>query len=137
MYYCKKCKLLNKETTCKKCGKFPLPQAQSDDVCFFVKLYYMHATMLEEALKTRSIPVFSVPCGFSLRLRSSDDRNVYVPYEFFNEANEVYKAIFFRTTESDGEEKSANTKEPDESQEFENTEESEPTDNAKDDNDEN
>ena len=134
MYYCKKCKLLNEDMTCKKCGKSQLPLPQPDDICFFVTLYYTHATMFEEALKSRNIPVFSVPHGFSFRMRSSDDRSIYVPYEFFFEANEVYKSIFFRSDEADS------ADEAEESDTTDATEEAKPTDNAdsnKDDNDKN
>ena len=55
--------------------------------------------MFKEALKSRNIPVFSIPFGFSLRMKSSDDRNIYVPYEFFNEATDIYDRLFPRTEE--------------------------------------
>ncbi len=96
MYYCERCKLLNKDAICEKCGKSHLPQVQPDDICFVVKLWLNYAEMYEEALKSKNIPVFLVPCGFSVRMRSSDDRNIYVPYEFYNEAIDVYKCIFSR-----------------------------------------
>lgn len=96
MYYCERCKLLNKDAICEKCGKSHLPQVQPDDICFVVKLWLNYAEMYEEALKSKNIPVFLVPCGFSVRMRSSDERNIYVPYEFYNEAIDVYKCIFSR-----------------------------------------
>lgn len=99
MYYCEKCKLLNDDIKCKECEKTPLPPVQANDICFVVQLCYMRATMFKEALKSRNIPVFSVPFGFSLRMKSSDDRNIYVPYEFFNEATDIYDRLFPRTEE--------------------------------------
>lgn len=106
MFYCEKCKLLNSDTICENCGKSHLPTAQPNDVCFVVQLWLTYASMYEEALKEQNIPVFSVPCGFSLRTRASDDRNIYVPYEFYDRAVEIYEDIFFRDDESDDPENS-------------------------------
>lgn len=103
MHYCERCKLLNKDAICEKCGKSHLPQVQPDDICFVVKLWLNYAEMYEEALKSKNIPVFLVPCGFSVRMRSSDDRNIYVPYEFYNEAIDVYKCIFSRKNDESDE----------------------------------
>lgn len=103
MYYCERCKLLNGYTICEKCGKSHLPPVQPDDICFVVKLWLNYAEMYEAALKAKNIPVFLVPCGFSFRMRSSDDRNIYVPYEFYNEAIDVYEGIFSRKNDESDE----------------------------------
>ena len=101
MFYCEKCKLLNNDTTCENCGKSHLPTAQPDDICFVVELYFVSASMYEDALKAKNIPVFSIPCGFSLRMYSSDERKIYVPYEFYDEAVETYEDIFPSDDESE------------------------------------
>ena len=109
MFYCEKCKLLNNDATCNNCGKSHLPTAQPNDICFVTQLYIMYATMYEEALKAKNIPVFSVPCGFSLNTRASEDRNIYVPYEFYDNAIEIYEDIFSYDDESNDPENSNQT----------------------------
>lgn len=106
MFYCEKCKLLNNDTICGNCGKSHLPTVQPNDICFVVRLWLTYASMYEEALKEQKIPVFSVPCGFSVRTRASDDRNIYVPYEFYDKAVDIYENIFFADEESDDSENS-------------------------------
>lgn len=128
MYYCGRCKLLNKYTVCEKCGKSQLPQVQPDDICFVIKLWMNYAEMYEEALKAKNIPVFLVPCGFSFRMRSSDERNIYVPYEFYSEAIDVYEGIFFRKND-DGADETENS-EQDGADDFETSDDNEITDDG-------
>lgn len=104
MFYCEKCKLISQDPVCENCGKSPLPPATPDDICFVTAQSHEISTMYEEALKAQNIPVFSVPTGFSMRTRASAGRKIYVPYQFLDEAIDVFDAIFMppeETEESD------------------------------------
>lgn len=94
MFYCEKCKSINPDPVCEECGKSPLPPATPNDICFVTEQSHEISTMYAEALKARDVPVFSVPSGFSMRTRASAGNKIYVPYQFLDEAIDVFDAIF-------------------------------------------
>ena len=94
IYYCENCKMLSHESVCDYCGKKKLSPVKDDDLCFMVELENFYAAIFEDALKSKSVPVFSLPSGFSLINRANSHKKIYVPYNFMEKANDTYKILF-------------------------------------------
>lgn len=100
MYFCEKCHLLMQDNVCGNCGKKKLREAQYEDYCFFIKLSADCARYFEESLKLQNIPVALLGVGLDLRTRTSDYFNIFIPYDYFAKANEVYNMLW-KQQESD------------------------------------
>ena len=101
IYYCENCKMLSHESVCDYCGKKKLSPVKDDDICFVTELSNFYATMFEEALKSKSVPVFSLPSGFSLINRANSHRKIYVPYNCTNKASDTYRILFGNSEETE------------------------------------
>lgn len=101
VYYCEKCKTVANENVCENCGRKMLSPVKDDDICFVTELSNFYATMFEEALKSKSVPVFSVPSGFSLINRANSHRKIYVPYNCTNKASDTYRILFGNSEETE------------------------------------
>lgn len=93
MYYCKNCKTLSKEPKCDKCGR-SIIGAKPDDVCFAFKLARFRASMYKKALQNQEVPFLSLPLGASDHNRARAIEEIFVPYEWFEKATEVYSEVF-------------------------------------------
>ena len=94
MYFCERCHMLVKGNCCAVCGNKNLREVQGDDFCFFVALDADKARLFEENLKLQNIPVASLGVGMDLRTRASGTFKIYVPYNFFDGATELYNLLF-------------------------------------------
>lgn len=107
-YYCEKCKTLSKEPNCDKCG-CSINEAKPDDICYVSTLAHFYATMYKEALKNQNIPFFSLPTGFSFDTKASSGEKIFVPFEFYKNAIEIYYDIFIPDDDADNEEDAGDT----------------------------
>ena len=94
MFFCERCNMLMQDTRCTMCGKKKLREVRDDDFCFFVALEADTARYFEENLKLQNIPVASLGVGLDLRTRTSGLFKIYIPYNCFDTATEIYNFLF-------------------------------------------
>jgi len=100
MYYCEKCKTLSEQPVCDNCGR-GISEAKPNDICYFVTMDHFNASMFKEALEYKKIDFFSLPTGFSHNTRASSEEEIFVPFKFYDAADEVLRAVFTPTDEDE------------------------------------
>ena len=94
MYFCEKCNLIMQGNICENCGKKKLREVQGDDFCYYISLPSDHAKYFEENLKLQNIPVALLGEGLDLRTRTSSIYNIFIPYDCFEKATEIYHMLW-------------------------------------------
>ncbi len=94
MFFCEKCNLANKETVCYNCGRKKLREVKPDDFCHFANLDAFKTNMLELNFKEKGIPMAKLGYGYNYSTKISSNYKIYVPYNFLNQAEEMYNLLF-------------------------------------------
>lgn len=97
MQYCEKCHTLIPQPYCGACGNKLLRAPNSDDYCFLIEADNLFGEMFKGILEDESIPYVDTPAGNGVRSRFAlrlDRLKIYVPYAFYDRADEILKDIF-------------------------------------------
>ena len=98
MQYCTDCKRLVEGPACRYCGNTKLRVPLDADFCMIAELSYPQAEMLKELYEDNGIPCTErsiYGAGITVKLGSNLDRiRLYVPYERYTLAQELYDAFF-------------------------------------------
>ena len=103
MLYCKNCQRLVEGEMCPRCKSRKLRVALDADFCLVAELPYMQAEMLKEVFADNDIPCTTrsvLGAGLTAELGVNVGRvRLYVPYDRYASAQELYKAFFESETE--------------------------------------
>jgi len=96
--YCEDCMRLVDGAVCPRCRNRKLRAPESGDFCLVTEIPYLQAEMLRELYADNGIPctersVFGAAITVKLGVNVERVR-LYVPYERFDEAKELYDAFF-------------------------------------------
>lgn len=98
MQYCKNCQRLVDGEVCPHCRNKKLRVALDADFCLIAEIPYMQAEMLKEVYADNDIPCTErsvLGAGITSRLGVNVERvRLYVPYDRFEPAQELYRAFF-------------------------------------------
>ncbi|MBO5328568.1 MAG: hypothetical protein J6B04_05280 [Clostridia bacterium] len=101
MFYCDKCKTLCEDNICNNCGA-SLRVADKGDFCFFTECDNYFGEILKDAFDKNKIPSSFLPYGSGVSTNFAcklENYRVYVPYEFYNAAVDVYNFFYDDLTE--------------------------------------
>ena len=93
MYFCENCNALNKTGKCSLCGK-ELRPVRKDDYCYFVTLPAHSFEIFKSNLEENGIPVACLGSGLNFAWRTSSEFKVFIPFEFIEQAKELYESVF-------------------------------------------
>ena len=98
MLYCENCMKLVDGPVCPRCRRKKLREPEPGDFCFIAELHYMQAEMLKEVFEDAGIPCVdrsALGAGITVKLGVNvGGVRLYVPYDRFDTATELYKAYF-------------------------------------------
>ena len=101
MQYCKNCQRLVDGEVCPHCRNTKLRVALDADFCLVAEVPYMQAEMLKEVFSDNDIPCTErsvLGAGLTAELGVNVGRvRLYVPYDRFEPAQELYNAFFAGT----------------------------------------